>query len=292
MGLTWTDPEVARGFVRDVHERLRSEDSGSATSKPLFHVNFVLYFEPKALQAVLEEGAPAITFSWGMPDAYVELVRSFGALIGVQVGTASGAKKARDLGADFLVCQGVEAGGRVQSSTPLDQLLPEVLEAAGDTPVVAAGGLADAGDVGRILKTGANAAMLGTRFVATKESRAHPIYKQQLIEASETAMTLCFVGDWPHAQHRVLRNSTLDDWEAAGCPPPGRRPDDELNIGVTGEGRIIYTYEETAPRTGMSGAIDRMCLYAGTGVAKIRDLPDAAQLVGRLAPAAVGLPRT
>ncbi|HVT11402.1 MAG TPA: nitronate monooxygenase [Fimbriimonadaceae bacterium] len=289
MGLTWTEPETARSFVREVFVRLgpspptpspMTNHTGEGALRS-FQVNFVLHFEPKALVAVLEEGAPVITFSWGMPDAYVGLVRSFGAKFGVQVVTREAARRAIDLGADFLICQGVEAGGHVQSSTPLFDLLPEILDEAKETPVVAAGGLADGRDVARVLAAGASAAMLGTRFVATRESRAHEIYKQRLVESGTTALTLCFDGGWPHAQHRVLRNETIDGWESAGCPPPGKRPGEGDEVARSGVEPILR-YEDTAPRVGMEGSIGEMCLYAGTGCAKIADLPAAADLVAKL----------
>ncbi len=288
MGLTWTDPDTARSFVREVFGRLGPSPptpspvtSHTGEEARRFQVNFVLHFEPKALTAVLEEGAPVITFSWGMPDLYVELVRSFGAKFGVQVVTREAAKKAAALGADFLICQGLEAGGHVQSSTPLFDLLPEILEEAGEIPVVAAGGLANGSDIARALEAGASAVMLGTRFVATQESRAHSIYKQRLVESETTALTLCFDGGWPHAQHRILRNETLDRWESAGCPPPGRRPGENDEVARSGAEPILR-YEDTAPRAGMEGAIDEMCLYAGTGCGAIADLPAASDLTARL----------
>lgn len=277
MGLTWTDPEIARAFVRQVRE----------TTGASFQVNFVLHFEPKSLIPVLEEGAPAITFSWGMPDHWMKLVRSFGAAIGIQVVNIEGARRAIHLGADFLICQGIEAGGHVQSSIPLDDLLPRVVALAGDVPVVAAGGLADSADVSRVLGLGAAAAMLGTRFVATQESRAHPEYKRRLVEATETALTICFDGGWPHAPHRVLRNSTLEAWEAAGSPPSGRPF--EGQVFGDHEGDPILAYEDTAPRLGMSGQVERMCLYAGTGVRRIGDIPSATDLLERLVPDSMSL---
>jgi nitronate monooxygenase len=271
MGLSWTEPEVARAHLRDV---VRLVHGG------MFQVNFVLHFAPLALTAALEEGAPIVTFSWGDPEPFMKLAKSFAASVGVQVVSAQGAKRAIDIGADFLICQGIEAGGHVQSSTPLELLLPQVLKVAGKTPVVAAGGLADGHDLARMLRTGASGAMFGTRFVATKESRAHEVYKQKLVEARDTALTICFEGGWPNAPHRVLRNSTFDAWEATGSPPPGRRPGDGEVVGHSGS--AIFRYEDTAPRVGMTGAIDEMCLYAGAGVDRINDIPSAADLVKRL----------
>src|SRR2546427_849 len=79
--------------------------------------------------------------------------------------------------------QGVEAGGHVQGSLPLASALPGVLEAAGSVPVVAAGGIADAPAIAEALQSGAQGVMLGTRFVATRESRAHEEYKASLLQA-------------------------------------------------------------------------------------------------------------
>ncbi len=263
MGLTWTEPEEAQRHVAQVR----------AGTKNLFQVNFALAFEPVALDAALEAGAPVVTFSWGDPAPYIERARQ--AKIGIQVTNREEARQALRHAPDFLICQGTEAGGHVQAHRSLWEVLPEVLEEAGETPVVAAGGIADGQGIAKALKAGAQGAMLGTRFVATHESRAHTVYKRKLIQEEETELTLCFDGGWPGAQHRVLRNSTLRNWDPA---KPKER--DVVAYGKTGE--PIERYEDTAPREGMTGDIEAMCLYAGEGCRLIRDLPRAGELVERL----------
>ncbi len=123
--------------------------------------------------------------------------------------------------------------------------------------------------------------MLGTRFVATQESRAHTIYKQKLAQSTgtDTALTVCFDGGWSYAAHRVLRNSTLERWEATGCPPHGLRPGENETTGANAQGEAILRYEDTAPRQGFTGDVEAMCLYAGTGCAFIHDLPSASDLI-------------
>ena len=271
MGLTWTPPDAAAAHVREVRERV-----GDAP----FQGNFALAFPPTALEAALAAGLPIVTFSWGDPTPYLELCRAYGARIGVQVTNLLGAVRMMDLGVDFLVTQGVEAGGHVQSTTALDELLDAVAELG--IAVVAAGGLADGADVRRVLDLGASGAMLGTRFVATGESRAHAGYKGALVAGRETALTGLFDGGWSYALHRVLRNSTLESWEAAGCPPPGLRPGEGDALGEAPGGTILR-YEDAAPRVGFTGEIEAMCLYAGMGVDRISDLPPAGDLVRRLA---------
>lgn len=273
LALTWTEPSLAAEQIRQVR---------SATLNP-FLANFALAFPPLALEAALEAGVPIVTFSWGDPEPFLGQVRSAGAKVGVQVTNVAGARRAIDQGADFLICQGNEAGGHVQSNTPLMELLPRVLDAAQGVPVMAAGGLAEGADIARVLQLGAAGAILGTRFLATQESRAHPEYKQQLVQTKgETALTVCFDGGWPYSAHRVLRNSTLEAWEASGSPAVGSRPGEGEVIAITAQGEAIYRYEDTAPKQGCTGDVEAMCLYAGTGCGAISDIPSAAELVERL----------
>ena len=274
MALTWTEPTEAAAFVRQVR----------AATDGVFQVNFALAFPPKSLNAALESGVPIVTFSWGDPAPYLTEVRAAGAAFGVQVTSVSGARRVLDLGADFLICQGIEAGGHVQSTRPLWELLPRVIAEAGQTPVIASGGIGDGQGIAQALSLGAAGTMLGTRFVATRESRAHPDYKQRLLEASasDAALTVCFDGGWPYAAHRVLRNQTLDTWEAAGCPSIGQRPGEGDTVGQSASGEAIYRYEDTAPRQGMTGDVSDMALYAGTSCGLINDVPPAGELVARL----------
>jgi nitronate monooxygenase len=274
LALTWTEAQRAGRLVAAVR---------SKTSAP-FAANFVLAFEPRALPAVLEAGVPVVTFSWGLPGDLVKSVHSFGAAAGVQVGTVEGAKRALEQDCDFIICQGIEAGGHVQSSTPLRELLPRIVAVAGTVPVVAAGGLADRADVAEVKSLGARAAMLGTRFVASAESHAHSAYKEALLGASaqDTALTGCFDGGWPYALHRVLRNATLVNWEAAGCPPSGHRPGEGDIVARLKTGSPVRRYDDMAPNADMSGDFVDCCLYAGMGVGKITEVRPAGVLVKEL----------
>ena len=274
MALTWTPPEAAAEKVSLVR---------AATTNP-FYVNYALAFPPVSLGASLDAGAPIVTFSWGDPKPFLPMVRAAGAMVGIQVTNVAGAYRAIDQGADFLVCQGIEAGGHVQSNTSLWGLLPRIIEAVSGVPVVAAGGIADGQGIAAALALGAAGAVLGTRFVATKESRAHAEYKQKLVQATgePTALTVCFDGGWSYAPQRVLRNSTLETWEAAGSPAIGSRPGEGETIATTATGEAIHRYEDTAPQAGYTGNIEAMCLYAGTGCPAINDVPSAGELVKRL----------
>lgn len=274
LGLTWTTPEIASETVRLlVSESVR------------FLVNFALSFEPVSLGAALDSGAPIVTFSWGIDHRLISSCRKRSAFVGVQTAAVSAVSQALEAGAHFVILQGLEAGGHVQSTQALRVLLQRTRDELGDEPIlVAAGGVATGADIAELLTLGADAVMLGTRFVATVESRAHPEYKQRLVESGKesTALTICFDGGWPNAPHRVLRNATLEQWEAAGYPVSPNRPGEAETVAYSVNGEPIYRYEDVAPRLGMTGDISRMPHYAGTGVEHISDLPTANELTRRL----------
>jgi len=273
IGLTWA-PDA-----KEVVAKIRA-----ATTR-LFVVNMVLDSDPTNLSPVLEAGAPIIQFSWGMPSReMVAAIRANKARFGVQVTSAGSAREAIALGADYLVCQGTEAGGHVQAHLPLLVALPEVLSVAGSTPVAASGGIGNGRDVRRVLVAGAAGAVLGTRFVATKESAAHPEYKAALARAraADTVLTVCFDGGWPNAHHRVLRNATFERWESAGCPPAGKRPGEGDIVATRPPDKHAVRYSTSSPSALATGAVTEMALYAGEGVEHIRDIPPAGELVARL----------
>jgi nitronate monooxygenase len=275
LALSGRTPEAARQLVASVRRQ---------TTRP-FLVNYILTFDPQSAVAALDAGAPVVQFSWGLPTkGLITAVRSASAKFGVQVGNVDGARAALDLGADYLVCQGTEAGGHVQSSTPLYELLTRVLEEAKQTPVLAAGGIGHGRKIREVLLAGASGAVLGTRFVATQESVAHPDYKNAIIRAhaKDTAFTTCFQDGWPGATHRALRNSTLTRWEAAGCPPVGRRPGEGDVIATRPDGTKVLRYNLGSPDRDLQGAITDFAMHAGQGVDDIKDLPPARDLVGRL----------
>jgi nitronate monooxygenase len=254
------------------------------TKRP-FLINYLLFLDPLSLPAALDAGAPVVQFSWGLPTReMISAVRSAGAKLGVQIGNPEGARTALDLGADYLVCQGIEAGGHVQSSTPLEDLLPRVLDEAKGTPVLAAGGIGNGQRIRTTLLAGASGVVLGTRFVATEESLAHPDYKRAILKAQarDTAMSVCFQDGWPGATHRALRNGTFVRWEAAGYPPVGKRPGEGDALATRPDGTKVLRYNSFVPDRTLEGAITELAMYAGESVDDVNDLPRAHDLVIRL----------
>jgi nitronate monooxygenase len=274
VALTWSDAAEAELVV----QRMQAAGIGRQ-----FYGNFVLHFPCAGFGAALDAGLPIVTLSFGMDAEKVSRAHRSGAIVGIQVGSRSGARRALDAGADFLIAQSVEAGGHVQSTTAAADLLPAVLAEAGAVPVLAAGGISTGQGAADVIAKGAAGAVMGTRFLATQEAASHDAYKAALVAArtGDTLLTNCFDVGWPFAMHRVLRNDTLDTWEAAGCPQPPNRP---------GEGDIVFRrgvdqfprYSDTPPMSGATGDLTSAVLYAGTGVGEIGGIEPAAEMLLRL----------
>ncbi len=268
LALSWRTPEVSADLVRIVRAATASD----------FLVNFALAFPPVSLVSALDAGAPIVSFSWGDPSEHVPLLRSFGARFGVQVVSVEGARFALDLGADFLICQGMEAGGHVQSASPLVEILEDVVKESGEVPVYAAGGISTHQHVKAMISRGATGCVVGTRFLASQESWAHHQYKQLLVDKTQTALTNCFCEGWENAPHRVLKNSTFRQWEAMGSATRGFRPDENA-IGRSFSGVDIERYSDAMPLRTTTGDIEAMCLYAGAGVKDVQKIEWASEIL-------------
>jgi nitronate monooxygenase len=276
LSITWRDPNTLRTLLRDTRAR---------TAKP-FAVNLVLEWDPSERLAIaLEEGVPIVSFFWGDPTPWVDQVHVAGGLVLHTVASAEEARRSRDAGVDAVVAQGREAGGHVWGEVSTLALVPRVVDAVAPLPVVAAGGIADGRGLAAVLILGAGAAWMGTRFLLAEEAATHPVYREALIAADETATAYSSLFDvgWPNAPLRTLRSSTWEAWRAAGEPPPGARPG-EGDIVATGEdGRDIARYSNAAPVAGAAGDIAAMCLYAGQGVGLAQRTQPAAEIVREVA---------
>lgn len=268
--------------IDDIKSKIAATQA--ATSRP-FAVNVRAdLVQHEHIACALDAGVSIFHLFWGDPAASMRPIRGHGARVIATVSDGDTAKAALDAGAEALIAQGVEAGGHVFGSMPLSVLLDLVLDLAGSTPVVAAGGIADGDDAIKALDHGAAGALLGTRFVATQESEAHSIYKQALLDAGkqDTVRTTVFDIGWPHAPHRVLRNSTFRAWEAAGEPAPGERPGEREIVARVGERTEYPRYHAASANKDMDGDIEAMALYSGMGVGKVADIRSVRQVIDEI----------
>jgi NAD(P)H-dependent flavin oxidoreductase YrpB (nitropropane dioxygenase family) len=226
--------------------------------------------------AVAARRARVVEFFYGEPDrALVELARSGGALAAWQVGSAAEARAAAAAGCDFVIAQGVEAGGHVRGKLALLPLLAQVLDAV-SLPVVAAGGIGSARAMAAALAAGAAAVRVGTRFIAARESEAHPEYVAALVaaRAEDTVLTEAFSVGWPDAPHRVLRSCVVEAERFSG------ERVGEMELG--GQKIPIERFAPPCPTRTTHGHVGAMALYAGESVGGITGVVPAAEIVNEL----------
>jgi nitronate monooxygenase len=229
---------------------------------------------PAQIEALLEE-RPAV-FSVGLGDPGPELVarcRERGIKVVAMVATVDDARAVAASGVDVVVAQGGEAGGHrstwVKRPTPdaanvgTMALIPQIVDAVG-VPVVAAGGIADGRGLVAAVALGATGILLGTRFVATRESMAPELWKKSLLEreGDDTTVTDAISGLWL----RALRNAYIEEYRVASAPvlPPLLQTRAASDV-----------FEEAARR----GDRDYFPMLAGQGVGLVHDLPGAGEVV-------------
>jgi enoyl-[acyl-carrier protein] reductase II len=245
-----------RAWIRETRDR---------TAKP-FGVNLVpTGGGPDGFRAqvdvVLEERPKVLSLFWGDFAGIIPAAKAAGIVTMVQVGSVAEARKAIADGADVIVAQGVEAGGHVRGTIGLFSLLAATLSVAGTRPVLAAGGIADAGGLRAVLEMGAAGAWIGTRFVASIESLAHDVYKERLLAAGadDPKYSRLYSYGWRFATpHRAI--------PGPGGPSPLR---------------LVAGGPRKCDRERYARSIR---VYAGQGVGLIRDILPAAEVVRRLMP--------
>lgn len=254
------------------------------TSKGIIANVLLSYDVSEEIEAVLENPPKIVSFFWGDIAPYVGRVHEAGSLVMLTVGSVEEAKRAADHGADMIVAQGWEAGGHVRGEIATLPLIPAVVDAVSPLPVIAAGGITDGRGLAATLCLGAQAAWIGTRFLAASEADVHPVYRAKVFSAktSDTYHSKLYDGTWPDAAGRVIKNKTISDWESAGRPNPGHRPGEGETIVRDSDGNEVKLYDAVAMRSDMTGDIEAAPLWAGQGVGLVKKEQSAAEILDEL----------
>jgi nitronate monooxygenase len=218
------------------------------------------------LAVLLDDPVPAVSFHFGVPAPDVlRSLRRQGTFTLVTATTAEEALAVRDAGADAVIVQGVEAGGHQGthrdrreddgSGIGLLSLVAQVRETV-DIPVVAAGGIMRGSQIAAALAAGASAAQLGTAFLATPESGAHPLHKQALTDPHfvRTELTRAFSG-------RPARGLVNRFMREHGPYAPAAYPE------------IHHLTSPLRKAAAQVGDVQGMALWAGQGHRLARELP-------------------
>lgn len=252
-------PEVLREQVRKLK---------SSTQAP-FAVNLPLLYPAidEHLAIIEEEGVPIVFTSAGNPAKYTARLKAAGKTVVHVVSNVKFAIKAKDAGVDAIVAEGFEAGGHNgREETTTLCLIPMVRDAV-DIPLIAAGGIADGRAMLAAFALGAEGVQVGSRFVASTESSAHPAFKQSVVQAGEGATVLTLKQLTPV---RLIRNAFYDkiqEAEAEGASP-------ETLAQLLGRGR--------AKKGMFEGDLQEGELEIGQISAAIHDIRPAAEILEQM----------
>jgi nitronate monooxygenase len=166
-----------------------------ATFKPRFE---------NQIEVILDVRPKVFSFMFGTPSAAIlEQCRKLGIKTVGAATTLDEAIALEAVGVDMIIASGFEAGGHrpsflasAEQSTTGTFVLIQLIKEKVKTPIIAAGGIATGRGVAAALTLGADAAQIGTAFLACDESGALPVHRQMLFSdaAKYTTLSRAFTG--------------------------------------------------------------------------------------------------
>lgn len=258
-------PPEHRAFVAQLRDKYQVP--------PATHGNFFssqvrnqAFFDAQT-EAVLASDVNAVATAVGLPRAVLEAAKSRGKVTFSLVGARRHAQAACEAGVDVLVAQGYDAGGHTGPIGTFT-LLPQIIEAAGGRPVLAAGGVGCGRQVAASLAMGADGVWLGTAWLTTREYATPPeLLKRLLAAASEdTVITRAHSGK----PCRVVRSAWSDEWQTPQAPEPLPMPYQQV---LTGELLAAIEEHQVAPLVYEA---------AGQSIAWFNELTTVAEVMQRL----------
>ena len=219
-------PEEHLSFVRSLEEKYNVP----APTKPSFFADNVRsqpLFDAQ-VEAALSSEADIFAAAVGVPASVIARAKAAGQRTIGLVGAPRHARKALEAGVDVLVAQGHDAGahtGRIGTFS----LVPQVVDIAGDVPVLAAGGVGTGRHLAAALALGAQGVWLGTAWLTTEEHAVDDILLGKLLRAQsdDTLISRSHSGK----TLRMIRTAWSDEWEAPGAPEPLKMPYQQALIG-------------------------------------------------------------
>ncbi|MEZ4817156.1 MAG: nitronate monooxygenase [Flavobacteriaceae bacterium] len=193
-------PEVLREHIQKCKK---------TTNKP-FGVNVPMLYPniQEIIDIIIEEKVQIVFTSAGNPATYTSYLKQHGITVVHVVSSVKFALKAQEAGVDAVVAEGFEAGGHNgREETTTFTLIPMVREKI-TVPLIAAGGIATGRGMLAAMILGADGVQVGSRFVASEESSAHPAFKEVVVNAKEgdTELTLKEL-----APVRLIKNKFYND---------------------------------------------------------------------------------
>jgi NAD(P)H-dependent flavin oxidoreductase YrpB (nitropropane dioxygenase family) len=170
------------------------------------------------LEIALAHRPALIVNALGPPPAHmIERVRAEGRLVGALAGTAQHAERHVNAGVDVIIAQGAEAGGHTGEIGTM-VLIPEIVDAVGDTPVLGAGGIGRGRQMAAAMALGAQGVWCGSVWLTTEEAETHPAVKEKFLHATsaDTVRSRSRTGK----PARQLKTAWTEEWDRPDTPDP------------------------------------------------------------------------
>lgn len=216
-------PDEHQRFVEDLLERFGVPELPEGAEQPGGITAWMHSFARAQVDAALKRPIKLLANALGSPpvDVIAE-AHQHGVLVAALAGKPKHARSHIDAGVDIVIAQGHEAGGHTGEVTTL-VLVPEIVDAVGGAPVLAAGGIGTGRQVAASLALGADGVWMGSAWLTSKEfqeeahaASGYSIVKEKLFEAtsSDTVRSRVISGK----PARMLRTPWTEAWEAKGSP--------------------------------------------------------------------------
>jgi enoyl-[acyl-carrier protein] reductase II len=195
-------PEILKVHIRKCKK---------ATDKP-FGVNIPLLFSyaDELIRIIIEEKVSVVFTSAGNPGKWTTHLKDNGIKVVHVIANVKFAKKCEEAGVDAIVAEGFEAGGHNGKEETTTMVLISMIREAVSIPLIAAGGIGTGRGMLAAMALGADGVQIGSVFVASEESSAHPNFKQKVLEAKDgnTQLTMKRLGPV-----RLIKNNFFNDVE-------------------------------------------------------------------------------
>jgi enoyl-[acyl-carrier protein] reductase II len=165
----------------------------AATQYP-FGVNVPLLYPhvEDHFKIIIREGVKIVFTSAGNPAKWSSYLKDNGITVVHVIASVKSALKCEAAGVDAIVAEGFEAGGHNGKEETTTFTLIPLIRKTTQLPLIAAGGIATGRGMLAAMVLGAEGVQIGSRFVASLESSAHPSFKQKILESKDgdTFLTL------------------------------------------------------------------------------------------------------
>lgn len=217
------------------------------------------------LEAVFQHDIPFLVSALGVPPrASVERAHAAGAKVGTLIGKPEHIAKSEGFGIDVFIAQSYEAAAHTGEIGSI-VLTPDAVDAAGDVPVLAAGGIVTGRQMAAAMALGAEGVWTGSVWLTSQESSTEERMKARMLEmtATDTVRSKSQTGKY----NRQIRTAWTEAWDGADSPGNLPMPLQQM------------LYSEYTDRARRAGAYELVGGPVGQGVSRMNRVKSCNQII-------------